>query len=702
MFSLSNLRPDRLKDKKLSQDDRLMLIGRAHLQLCKQAGEPELSYSLAGRLFLAKTGWLLLDVPNAIVRGLFDALHEPGVELPFNGKGDLHAHISVMSADEVKKIGADKLTERGHMAHFSLGPVKTVRPSAWDDISRVWYVTVNSPELAAIRRSYGLDSRPHDGEYDFHITFAVLRRNTLRTNALSKAEALDQRKRAAEEKAILDVCLTNGATHPGDLSNALLEFAMAEGQQKSAAVKEDDEKIPAIAVDLDGTICEPGPWKGQDHFYEVREGAKEALEHFVKEGYRVIIYTCRGDHDKVKAFLREHKLPFHELNKNPDQPPGSNIKVYADIYIDDRALHAKKPWKEIVEEVDKRLKEEKQAVARWRTPGGLKAILGDIVSPLTTAGQNWGSRTLSRPQQLIEGRRALGLAPVTPKLSELASELNYHKNYEPAALNRVSAGKEPNKLYRGIQEANPWTTRFVSHEGQPTVYTTPSIDAAKTYAADAGPLGKLLSTHEVAPNQLYGRGGEISTGKLQPFSERMSYAQNQWPKDTGRNRSWNNLADWEKTQAVDYSAHESPATATVNPHAGYLLAGERGVAKVPNSGKWQNILKTLFPPNQEFQSWSKKQLPPVQAVEAPAPGLMDRLKGVFSPVLKQADSGALGGRSDSCQGLPEAAPKDLLDQNLLEQCDQPYDDGEYQMSNNSDSNYWLSNQPGAGNIPVPF
>ena len=37
---------------------------------------------LADPIAMVKSGWVLLSVPNALVRGCFAALDEPGVELP--------------------------------------------------------------------------------------------------------------------------------------------------------------------------------------------------------------------------------------------------------------------------------------------------------------------------------------------------------------------------------------------------------------------------------------------------------------------------------------------------------------------------------------------------------------------------------------------------------------------------------------------
>jgi hypothetical protein len=151
------------------------------------------SYPLAGRLYLAKSGWLLLSVPNALVRGVFDALTEPGTELPTAGvmnvpnvDGELlNAHISVLTADEVASIGADKINERGHMFGYTLGGLKEIDVKNVDGVSKVWVLHVASPGLSALRKSYGLSALPKDDQ-PFHITFAVRRKGVLRDNGKAK------------------------------------------------------------------------------------------------------------------------------------------------------------------------------------------------------------------------------------------------------------------------------------------------------------------------------------------------------------------------------------------------------------------------------------------------------------------------------------------------------------------------------------
>lgn len=160
---------------------------------------------LSGRLYCAKSGWLLLSVPNALVRGVYDALSAPGAELPRAGvmnvpnvDGELlNAHISVMTADEVRDIGHNNINERGHSFGYSLGPLKELDVKNVAGVSKVWAITVTSPALADLRKSYGLSALP-DG-HPFHITVAVRRKGVLQDNGVAKgyetaAETTDEQR----------------------------------------------------------------------------------------------------------------------------------------------------------------------------------------------------------------------------------------------------------------------------------------------------------------------------------------------------------------------------------------------------------------------------------------------------------------------------------------------------------------------------
>ena len=169
-------------------------VGQAFGLLTKAASSrPVASPVLHGRLIVPQTGWALLTVPNALVRGLFDAMDETGIELPPGHKGGpFTAHVSVMTGDEVKKLGGpDAISERGHPFNYQLGPIQSVEPSGWDEMSRVWFVKVISPELKALRKSYGLSPLPN-GDHNFHISIAVRRKNVLNQGPVSKAAAADE------------------------------------------------------------------------------------------------------------------------------------------------------------------------------------------------------------------------------------------------------------------------------------------------------------------------------------------------------------------------------------------------------------------------------------------------------------------------------------------------------------------------------
>lgn len=165
-------------------------IGHAAAMLGEKcAADAVVVHSLSGRLYLSKGGWLLLSVPNALGRGAFDALRVTGAELPTRDTNDpnaaYNAHVTVMSPDEIATFGGpDKITERGHDFHYSLGAVKEVNPTTWAGVSKVWYITVDSPELRNLRKSYGL-TPTRKGE-DMHITFAIKRTGVERNNDVSK------------------------------------------------------------------------------------------------------------------------------------------------------------------------------------------------------------------------------------------------------------------------------------------------------------------------------------------------------------------------------------------------------------------------------------------------------------------------------------------------------------------------------------
>ena len=105
-------------------------------------------------------------------------------------------------------------------------------------------------------------------------------------------------------------------------------------------------------VDLDGTIADYAGWRGPDHFGAPLPGVRQALTTLREQGWVLIIFTTRGDRDRVRGYLERHAIPFDFINENPDQPPGTySGKPFAHVYVDDRAVQFKGDWPATLAEV---------------------------------------------------------------------------------------------------------------------------------------------------------------------------------------------------------------------------------------------------------------------------------------------------------------------------------------------------------------
>jgi len=126
---------------------------------------------LKGKLKQTDDGFVYLDLPDAVVNGLFAIIDEDGIEKPpyhlkrYNAIG---AHISVMKNDELKEL---KIKEIGKEYNFNLGELKSTKPKGWDEVDEVYFVQVSAPELEELRKKYNLPKKI-DG-HEFHITIAI-------------------------------------------------------------------------------------------------------------------------------------------------------------------------------------------------------------------------------------------------------------------------------------------------------------------------------------------------------------------------------------------------------------------------------------------------------------------------------------------------------------------------------------------------
>lgn len=97
-----------------------------------------------------------------------------------------------------------------------------------------------------------------------------------------------------------------------------------------------------IAVDFDGTLVE-------DKFPDIGEPIREVMDYIKslkRAGAKIILWTCRNGKalEEALQFCTDHKLYFDAVNKNLPEIQelygGDTRKVFADVYIDDKAFEA--------------------------------------------------------------------------------------------------------------------------------------------------------------------------------------------------------------------------------------------------------------------------------------------------------------------------------------------------------------------------
>lgn len=99
-------------------------------------------------------------------------------------------------------------------------------------------------------------------------------------------------------------------------------------------------------VDLDGTLAHYDDWKGEAHFGAPIPHAKDALLELKEWGWRIVIFTTRGNDDRVRKWLQKHNFPFDAINSTEHNPPKTSHKPIAEVYFDDRDAHVvgQKPY----------------------------------------------------------------------------------------------------------------------------------------------------------------------------------------------------------------------------------------------------------------------------------------------------------------------------------------------------------------------
>ena len=93
---------------------------------------------------------------------------------------------------------------------------------------------------------------------------------------------------------------------------------------------------PVIAVDYDSTIY---PWHTIENKEDIERTIK-LLQLAVNIGCYIVINTCSDTerHLEIQKHCESLNIPINGINTNPiDLPYGNHGKIYANLYLDDRA-----------------------------------------------------------------------------------------------------------------------------------------------------------------------------------------------------------------------------------------------------------------------------------------------------------------------------------------------------------------------------
>ena len=106
------------------------------------------------------------------------------------------------------------------------------------------------------------------------------------------------------------------------------------------------EHKKTAVIDLDGTLAHYDGWKGENNIGPPVPFAKDALLEIREWGWRLVVFTTRGNVDRVTEWLRQHDIPFDAVNSTEHNPPGTSSKPIGEVYFDDRDAHCvgRKPY----------------------------------------------------------------------------------------------------------------------------------------------------------------------------------------------------------------------------------------------------------------------------------------------------------------------------------------------------------------------
>lgn len=99
------------------------------------------------------------------------------------------------------------------------------------------------------------------------------------------------------------------------------------------------ERQKTAVIDFDNTISGYDKWRGEGIMGPIVPYCKDAVNELKEWGWRVVVFTTRGNVAQVQSWLASNGLGWCKVNSTAHNPPGTSHKPIGEVYFDDRDAH---------------------------------------------------------------------------------------------------------------------------------------------------------------------------------------------------------------------------------------------------------------------------------------------------------------------------------------------------------------------------
>lgn len=126
-----------------------------------------------GILDMDQVGYVFLKLPDEYIFDLYNLLQKKELDpIPYFDHRNIGAHITVALSHEKKSLAFPTMLNQS--IDFTITGCYFTEPRNWEDAKYIWFLTVESLGLKAVRTELGLT--PQISGQEFHITFAMQKR----------------------------------------------------------------------------------------------------------------------------------------------------------------------------------------------------------------------------------------------------------------------------------------------------------------------------------------------------------------------------------------------------------------------------------------------------------------------------------------------------------------------------------------------